>query len=193
MADVTINIDKFNFNRRPKDGDPVLEIEGSASGFLSQILTFLGLSTRSFLTITRREVSFKFSNLGGTDYIVCPMDAITCSLCGVNKPLWRLMLGILLLGGGVYTVLFSGGGLSAIVAALVGGGLLYWYVASKDLMINFSTGDIGGLRGLAFSAATVNAVIDGVPASKRIDLDLLLEVIEYINVNLVDVHQKTKE
>lgn len=193
MADVTINIDKFNFNRRPKDGDLVLEISGTASGILSQILTFLGLNTRSFLKISRREVRFEFSNLGGTDHIVCPMDAITCSLCGVNKPLWRLLLGILLLGSGIYTVLFSGGGLSAIIAALVGGGLLYWYIASKDLMINFSTGDIGGLRGLAFSAATVNAVIDGVPASKQIDLELLLEVIEYINVNLVDAHQKTND
>lgn len=187
MADVVLDIDKFEFNAQADKDGKILEIEGRNSGIIGWILTQLGISVRSFLTITRREVTFKFSNLGGITYIVCPLDTVTCSLCAAEKPRWMLFSGVLIVLYEISRLLTPYGGLDLFnfLILLAGAGLLYWYYISKNLTITFSTGDMGDTHGLAFSTTTING--------KPVTFESLLEVIEYLNHYLIEIHTKNKK
>src|SRR4051794_16991453 len=92
-ADVSLVLDKYEFTPEAKDGD-ILVIEGRNSGLVGRLLTSLGLTEKSTLTINREQVSFKFTSLRGVTHIVCPLDAVTCSMSGTAKPMWMLYLGI---------------------------------------------------------------------------------------------------
>ena len=190
MADVSISIDKFIFDKVPLPGEPVLEIEGHAVGIVGYILAYLGLGTISFLRVSEREVRFKFTNLGGIQYIVCPLDTITCSVCGIAKPLWRLILGVLLIVGGGYGVTEFGP--TSLIAAALGAVLVFFYWSLNFFVVSFSTGEISGIHGLEFlaKASSVNQITQQTDTaitvgSQKIDVELLLEAIEYINHHLI--------
>jgi hypothetical protein len=180
-ADVSLVLQKFHFDKDATTG-AVLEMEGRNSGLLGQLLTAIGLTDKSTMCITRREVTFKFNSLGGITYIVCPLDALTCSISGIAKPMWMLVLGVVAILAGVGGLLTRATGLPpAIILIAIGGAALYFFVQSKSLAITFSTGDMSDTHGLAFEATS----IDG----KVIDLSTVLETIKVVNQLIVEAER----
>ncbi len=187
----TIVIENFDFTPEKPKGDLILEINGRSSGIVGRILTLLGIGTRSSVRVTQREVTFTFRSLAGTNYIVCPFHAIRCVEAGVAKPLWMLYLGIPLALYGLrgawmyltsefyrsYVQFFGQEALTILAALGVGIGLVAVYVTTKNLAITFSTGSMGNMVGLGFSASKVNGV--------DINASRILEAIAYINRQMV--------
>jgi hypothetical protein len=178
-ADVYLAIDKFQFDNHATQDDMILEIEGRQKGIVGWIMAQVGLNTRSFLTITRRELTFRFANLGGITLIVAPLDAITCAICGVKKPVGVLAFGTFSLLAGIVMFglaeQYELGFLGIVIGLLCIG---YFHI-TQHLILTFSTGDIGGSRGLGFTSTTL--------AGEKISFEKLREVIEYLNFHIVDV------
>lgn len=173
MADANLVLDTFMFD--PKAKYKVVELKGRKSGIMGFILSKLGLGMQSYLTVTRDHVEFRFVSLSGITTILCPLDTLTSANCAAGKPVWALWLGIVLLLGSIPAV-FSGIG---IVGLIISGILLYHFYRTRLLTLTFSTGEMLSLHGLDFAAFTK----DG----KRITLEQLLQIVNYINVVLLNV------
>jgi len=173
-SDVNLVLSAFEFNPEAKEDAPVLKMEGRNSGILAQIFTFLGLDTKASLIISRKELKFRFTSLRGITYLVCPLDSLTCSLCGVEKPLWAVVSGIVGILGGLFLLLTGGNTTLALIGLVGGAAALYYYYVTKSVALTFSTGDIGDTHGLGFDATTLNG--------KKIGVDEILEAIAYINL-----------
>lgn len=173
-----IDLKRFDFTPHLDEHGRLLVIEGRKAGIIGAILDFLGISPRSSITVTNREVTFELADLSGIAYIVAPLDAITCSLSGVHKPLWQLFTGLLLVIGGLFYVRTALNSNLWTFVTLIGAVLIFFYIRTRHLTITFSTGDIGDVRGLAFNATSVGG--------KMINIETILEAIERINYLMVN-------
>lgn len=198
MADASLILDTFTFKEDVERPDQeILRVGGRTRGIVGLILKVLGLGTHSMIVVTRREATFQFTNLGGISYVVCPLDTVRCSLSGVHKPLWALVAsGMTLVFGFIALLLDSlgldflsdliaslglGGGLGnlAILSILASIGFFIFYFFTKNLILTFSTGNIGHMRGLGFELTMTNG--------RSIGVDMLLKVVKQLNAHIVDV------
>lgn len=198
MADASLVLDTFAFKPNVQRPDEIiLRVGGRTKGIIGIILSILGLGTHSMITVTRREATFQFTNLGGISYIVCPLDTVRCSLSGVHKPFWALVASGITLMVGVVALLFNSlgldfvsdlieslgldGGLNnlAIISILFSIGFFLFYLFTKNLTLTFSTGNIGHMRGLAFELTMANG--------RSIEINTLLKMVKHLNAHIVDV------
>ena len=184
MADVTLMLEKFDFIADGDKDGTVLTIQGHSGGLIGQLLHALHINEDSFLIVSKREVTFQFAGLGGITYIVCPLDTITCSVCGITKPLWQLIIGILAVLSGI-SLFGSSSSTVGIIALVVGAALLFSYVRTTYLIVTFSTGDMGDTHGLAFGARTKGGT--------TLRIENLLEAIEYINHYLLATRKPKRD
>jgi hypothetical protein len=178
----TIVLEKFDLDPN-LDGEPddeIIKIQGRRGSIMTALLSILGLPDRSFITITRREVSFEFTSVRGIILIVAPLKAVTCSLSGVQKPFGQLVAGVIIFLGSLWAQnshLFST--TLTLVGLVIGAALMVNYVRVRNLMITFSTGDMGDVQGLAFQATTT---LDG----KKVEIEQIRKAIEHINYHIVN-------
>jgi hypothetical protein len=180
-SDVSLKIDKFNFNPQAGSGDKVLEIAGSSTGLLATLLKMIGVNEKSYMTVSSDEITFRFANLRGVQYIVCPLNSITCSLSALEKPFGSLVWGIIVALAGLGVTLgilpqaIAGNSLSvlALVGIGIGAFMIVNYFISSSLVLLFSTGEITGARGLAFSVTKIG--------NRTIDLPYLAKVVAHLN------------
>ncbi|MBN1565836.1 MAG: hypothetical protein JXA10_18480 [Anaerolineae bacterium] len=183
-ANVSLYVQKFEFHREVGPDGKIVEIEGRNKGLIGTILNALGIAEKSYLIITKTDVTFRFTNLGGTQHIVCPLDSITCSISGVTKPLSQLIWGLVAAIVGFFILVSGESALTGLLIGAVGVGLVVSYLITQNLTFLFSTGDIDGAAGLAFDASTAGG--------QRLTIESLLEIVEHVNYHIVDLQARQK-
>jgi uncharacterized membrane protein len=191
----TLILENYAFEKNPINPDqPMLVMDGRRPGLIARLFALLNIGAKCYLTVTRREVKVELNGIGGSTHFSAPLADITTSDYRLEKALWRLYLGILILIALLGVVVFGIGGSTtynsrtgvysssgadirivlagAVIAAL----LIYSYWQSKRLVVAFSTSEISNRYGLAFR-----------PGSKVSYTDLLL-AIQYVNQTMVDAH-----
>lgn len=164
-------------------GNPIVAIEGRASGLIVWLLTILGLDATTTLTITNNDVSFRSSSLFGEMYQVAPLSCVSSTHCGFFKPIGYLIIGILIALGGVvaglgqHTVEMAW--LTLIVAGLV---FIVAYFLSKKLAISLETTG-GMLMGLKFKKSVIENV--------SVDIQKANVAIQLINRKVIEAQTKS--
>ncbi|MDX2136855.1 MAG: tetratricopeptide repeat protein [Chloroflexota bacterium] len=178
MANTKIAVKDFQFDPNGSPDGVLLEITGRTAGIVGFILDALKLGTTSSLSIRQGEVHFRFSNLAGTEVIMCPFNAIRCAEGGVSKPFWNLVIGLVIALYGLFSL--NTNAVTGVVVLLIGGAIAATYFLSKDLYITFSTGSMTDTQGLAFSEEIING--------NKLNLEMILDAIDRINNHLVSIH-----
>ena len=173
---------KFDLDESASD-NPIVDIEGRASGLIAWLLTVLGLDATTTLRITNREVSFRSSSLFGEIHQVAPLSSISSTHCGFFKPIGYLIIGIVIALGGVVAGLSKHtGGMAGLPLIVVGLVFIVAYFLSKKLAISLET--TGGMvMGLTFKRSVVENV--------AVDIQKALLAIQLINRKVGEAQMKT--
>jgi hypothetical protein len=120
-------------------------IQGRGEGFLSWLLSLIGIAPTASLAITGEDVKLTENNFSGDGSLVIPLEQVSSVRYGWSRP-WRaaVWLAAIIVGFG-YMVAAAGHGfvgmgivvLGAVVAVVV-------YLQSRTLVIGF--GAVGGER-----------------------------------------------
>lgn len=153
------------------DTEVAVVIEGRPSGLMGWLLSTIGLDTRTTLTVTDRQVSFRSASLSGEIHHLVPTTAVSSTHCGYSQPIWLLILGGAILLMAILAAMTGAGG------ALVGGIFLAGicaviYLLQRKIAITVET--FGGMvMGLSFKPS----VMEGI----SISLPRALEAVDRIN------------
>lgn len=178
MADADVVLQTFEF--KPDSKDVILEMRGRPTGLTRWLLSAMKIDTTTYLIVTRSNVQFRWSGLGGQTTIMCPSDTVRSMLGGTSKPMWMVGLGVLAIGLGL-AALSSSNILPGLVMLGIAVGLFVGFVMSKGLTIAFSTSDFIDVHGLVFDAK--------LPNGKVVKEEELLRIIEHINLNILGAHR----
>ena len=174
----TLVLKKFVLNDTP--GSQVLvEIQGRAAGFLGWLLALLHLGADTSLLVTDRQIVFRKGSLGGEHHSIVPLSAVSSTHCGFAKPLWALVVGLLLIMWALFGLLgvmwgaaraantpffdstpIAAGLFIVLLETVIAGALIVYYYVSRRLTLTVES-EGGLLAGLVFKRSLVeNATID---------------------------------
>ena len=178
IAGPVLVLRKFDVN---SSGSPAVAIEGRASGFFAWLLTILGVDTLATLTVTDRQVLFKFASWSGESHHLVPTTQVSSTHCRYSQPIWLLLLGgvILLLSMLLALTNRSQNTTQIFVAGLlVAGACGLIYLFRRKVEIAFETTGRRGMR-LAFKPSVIEHV--------SINLQQALRAVNRINAIVAGV------
>lgn len=118
-------------------------IEGRAAGFISWLLSLVGISPTVNLEINSERIKFAEGSLAGSAHRVIPLENVCSTYYGYAKP-WKeaLFIGLLL---GIPTF-----GIGAII------GVIYYYL-NKHMTLGFI--EVSGVgNGIAFKRSVIEGI-----------------------------------
>jgi len=106
FSSTTLVLRSFRLNAKPRDpGGPVVDISGRTSGLIGWVLTVVGLSPETSLTVDGRELRSVDSSLFGQKFTVVPLGRIASVHCAYIKPIGYFFLGSLCALGSLFRAL----------------------------------------------------------------------------------------
>lgn len=94
---MSLVIKSWSVQSSPASGQPHIRIVGRASGFLSFILSMLGIDATTTLIVNARHVEYESGSLAGFTRRITPLEHISSTYYGQFKP-WKKAVVILSLG-----------------------------------------------------------------------------------------------
>jgi len=163
-------LDKYTFDPRKRRG-VIVEIRGRKSGFWGWLLGLIGLNRQSYIIVTEKEVRFHFTGISDQTTYTAPLNTVTCFLSGREKPVFRAIIGGVLIVGSILGML-SGFAIS-FLGLIIGGAFLLSYALTTQLTLAFSTGDLSANYGLNFRTKT--------RGGNKLTTETLDEMISHVN------------
>ena len=173
MSGPVLALRKFEVN--DDDAPVAIVIEGRPSGLIGWLLSTVGLDTRTTLTVTDGQVSFRAASLSGEINHLVPTTTVSSTHCGYSQPIWLLIVG------GTILLLSILAALNGAGSALIGGVFLAGicgviYLLQRKIAITVET--VGGIiMGLSFKPSIIESV--------SINLPRALEAVDRINTIVV--------
>lgn len=90
----TYVLDAFSLNPAAVGEEPFIRISGRHQGFISWLMTLLGLETRIDLTVGAREWSLRSGSFAGMHTTTVPLGHVVQTICGYQRSLMALFLTI---------------------------------------------------------------------------------------------------
>jgi hypothetical protein len=161
---------------------PLVRIVGRPEGFLSFLLTIMGIGSPTEFVVTRRSVNFKTANLLGASQFVAPVAHVSTAMGGYAKPIQYLITGVMAFGFGLLGTLATAAGrefsiLPLLGGVLVGGILMAVYFMRKTLTIGVIT-----TGGVTFGLTFKSSIIEG----KSIGFDDAMRVVNIVRDVVLD-------
>jgi len=183
FSSTTLVLRIFRLNAKPgTTTGPVVDISGRTSGLIGWILTVVGLSPETSLTVDGREVRSVDSSLFGQKFTVVPLGRIASVHCAYIKPIGYFFLGSVFAFGGLFRALtmnqyekFATRIGVLVIGLLLGLVFFVLYFLMKKVAI-YVVPFNGSPIGLTFK----RSVIENVP----VDIEQARKVIQVIN-NLI--------
>lgn len=165
----TLVLQKFSLKQDPQPfGTPIVEIVGRSQGLIAFVLTTMGFSANTKLTVTNSEVRCESASLFGQRFQFIPLRCVGTLGAGLHKPITTLLAaGALLLFGG-YCWIFQQSGTAFAIATTIAAALVVLYFFSKKFFI-----EVYPNGGPVISLLFKPSAIEGVP----IDVNQALAVI----------------
>ena len=164
---------KFKVIEKDPKGE-FIEISGRASGFLSWLLTTMGLHEITSFKITNDEVNFNVASLYGEVFHVVSLSRIASVQCGYYKPINLLIIGGLFLVSSVFLGRF------AIITILAGIVLIIIYFFKKEISLGIETAG-----GAFFQVNFKKSFIENV----AVDIDKAREAIALIRQKVIEAEK----
>lgn len=151
-------------------GRRTITIRGRRGGLLGWLLTMLGLSSESRLSVAETRLSLQKASLLGEFWSVCPLARVASTHCGHAKPIELLLLALMLFLGGVAVAISAPW--AALGLFLLAGVCTVAYALLKWMVISVET----------FGASTMGlrfrpSVIEGV----AVDTQKVRQAVELLN------------
>lgn len=198
------------FNKDIDEDGVLLEIEGRQQGWMAYVMQLLKVNNQSFIRVTTEEVRISTIAAFSKSHHITPLSAITTTHYQVTKPKLYAYTGIFLLLAGIWNIilpLFNFGKfpeasdildnsvvtnsglpwwmkIGMILVALL---FLFWYYMATTMTIAFSTDSISAIKGITFFNDH-----DSGSDSDHIQYDELVEIFEYIDLNVIKAHEVTE-
>lgn len=168
----TLVLQKFSVAQKPQpDSAPSVEIVGRMQGLIGFVLSLMGLSPVTQLTIARGEVRYETSSLFGQKSQFVPLTRISGISAGVCKPITALMLAVAV----IFISIVLSNQLESLYPLLVGWlivmGCILYYALNKKFFI-----DLHASGAPTISLLLRPNVLEGVP----IDVTRALAVVAVI-------------
>ncbi len=155
----TLVLQKFYISQKPTlDHAPSVEIVGRKQGLVAFVLTLLGFSPITRLTIARGEVRYESSSLFGQQSQFVPLRCITGISAGIYKPVSALINAAVVLFFGIFMSNTLGSLIPLVFGLLVFFGLCAFYFIAKKFFI-----DLHAPGAPAISLLVKPNVIEGLP------------------------------
>ncbi|MDB5340885.1 MAG: hypothetical protein JWN70_6504 [Planctomycetaceae bacterium] len=133
----TLVLQKFYVSQKPPlDHAPNVEIVGRMQGMVAFVLSLLGFSPITRLTIARGEVRYESSSLFGQRSQFVPLRCLTGISAGVYKPVSALFIAAMMLSSSVPLSYSLGSFIPLAVGLLQFIGLTIFYVLTKKFFID---------------------------------------------------------
>ncbi len=169
-----------------RDADVMVDIVGRERGLIALLQTLFGLGTEYRMRVTRQVVYIRESNLSGQQWEILPIAHINMAACGFAKPLWLLVLALLLFFTAGMLFLIANGSragvadqLPLIIApALVGLFCFLGYLFGRTMAFRVSAGE--GYRGFQFRGTSAA------------DFDKVLLTVQIINDRAIELQTGQK-
>ena len=165
----TLVLQKFSVHQEPQpEGAPIVEIIGRSQGLIAFMLTTMGFSASTKLTVTNAEVRCESASLFGQRFQFIPLRCVGTLAAGLHKPIMTLLTaaGLVLFGG--YCWIFQHSATAFAIAIIIAAALVVLYFFSKKFFI-----EVYPNGGPVISLLFKPSAIEGVP----IDIDQALAVI----------------
>src|ERR1700752_3691306 len=91
-SSATLVLQKLSVHRAPQPNEaPIVEIIGRSQGVIAFILTSMGFSASTRLTVNRIEVRCESASLFGQRFQFIPLRCMDPLAAGLHKPIGRLL------------------------------------------------------------------------------------------------------
>jgi hypothetical protein len=168
----TLVLQKFSVHQKAQPfGVPIVEIVGRSEGLIAFLLTTMGFSASTKLTVTDSEVRCESASLFGQRFQFIPLRCVGTLAAGLHKPLSYLLVSVILVLFGLCCSFLQGGAAIFAVAIVVAAILVAVYFFSKKFFI-----EVYPNGGPGISLLFKPSAIEGIP----IDVQQALAVIEVI-------------
>ncbi len=107
VSSSTYVLDSFSLHPTATDEDPFIRISGRHEGFISWVMTLLGMETRVDLTVGAKEWVLRGGSLAGMLTKSVPLGHVQETICGYQRSLMALFLTIFLALNCLWTALSS--------------------------------------------------------------------------------------
>jgi hypothetical protein len=185
VSATSLVLESFTTNPAAAPGEPFIHIFGRHKGFISWILTNMGMSSRVEMSVTEKEWTLQEGSLAGMSLISVPLKRIRATICGYQRSIlafafavffalnatWFLLSAVFIYLGASskYTeadwevaATHASSALYATFGWLVACGIaMIIYHASKRVAFGVEAGQYSGFSGIAFKRSFIgNTAID---------------------------------
>ena len=138
---------------------PCIVIAGRPKGLVAWLLTSMGLSPETRLTVTDLQVSITTASLSGEFNNFVPLPHVSSTDCGYSKPFALLVVGVVVFLGSILVGLNgpSGGAAVVVLGLVIAAVCIAIYFTAKRISIQLVT-DGGQVLRLTFRPSALNGV-----------------------------------
>jgi hypothetical protein len=160
---VALVVQKFHFTTAPRPAEPPsVEVVGRMQGIIAFLLTLIGFSPVTRLSVTGSELRWQVKSLWGEESQYVPLRSISSLKSGVKKPYAALVLCAIIVWVGIVITIESGIWISIVPALVIASVCVVYYVFTKRFFIS-----IHPHGGPAIHLVFVPNVIEGVPINPQ--------------------------
>lgn len=129
---------------------PRLTVTGRPRGTLRWLLPLVGIRPQAALTVTGHALTLEATGPDGSRRVFCPLAGLRTVAVYDTRPIWRLLLAVVLAGAGAAAWLVGGDRLQPLAAGLLALFLLAEYARLRYRVLAFSPGSPRQFIGLGF-------------------------------------------
>ncbi|MDE2397676.1 MAG: zinc ribbon domain-containing protein [Burkholderiales bacterium] len=175
---MSLVIKSWSVQTTPAAGQPHIRIVGRASGFMSFVLSTLGIDATTTLIVDSRHVEYESGSLAGFSRTIVPLEHISSTSYGQYKP-WGKSLFILIIGIMLGGAIMGSSTASTIVGTLISLGAIAlagaYYMLNKSLSFGFREHGVKTVQDIQFK----RSVIEGQEVNEQA-LRNMITLIEYL-------------